>query len=275
MVRDWSLQVGPYPIDAAADHGLPLGERTDSTILPSDFDDVVYIGYYQDGTNNGDNFGNITFSGNVTTSESQKMDGTLTDGYVNHITIDLAGGDDQLKLKGHQGGDTTVYLGEGNDTYIVGGNVSGPNSFVFAEAGDDTVAITDLLGTSTGATNMYMGSGSDTVSASDFIWGTLDLGSGNTMPTGYKAFYKDGVTSLGNDNNTDEADAVNNVTFMKQLGFGTNGVNILGGAGQDHITATNIVGSYTTISLGSNDDSVTANTYITNATIQMGEGVIP
>ncbi|MGV3226531.1 beta strand repeat-containing protein, partial [[Pasteurella] aerogenes] len=272
LTRDWSLQVGPYPTDAIGDvGGLPLGERTDSKVLMTDFDDTVYIGYYQNGSNS-NNYGNISWSGDVIVNENQKIDGTVTDNEAAQVTVDLAAGDDQLKIRGTQGGNTSVFLGEGTDTYTVGGDISGPDTYVFAEAGDDTITIGGLLGTTTGQANVYMGSGSDTFTASNFIWGTLDLGSGNTMPEKYRALYKDGVTSLGNDDNIDLATDVNTVNFttVGQLAYA---VNIVGGEGQDNITVEErISGSNTTISLGNNDDTVTAGTYITNALIEMGDG---
>ncbi len=272
LTRDWSLQVGPYPSDAIGDvGGLPLGERTDSKVLTTDFDDTLYIGYYQDGSNS-NNYGNISWSGDVIVNERQKIDGTVTDNEAAQVTIDVEAGDDQIKIRGSQTGNTSVFLGEGNDTYTVGKDISGPDTYVFGEAGDDTITVGGLLGTTTGAANVYMGSGNDTFTASNFIWGTLDLGSGNTMPEKYRAFYKDGVISLGNDTNIDAATDVNTVNFTT-IGHLAYAVNIVGGEGQDNITATErISGYYTNISLGNNDDTVTTGTYITDALIEMGDG---
>lgn len=252
LTRDWSLQVGPSPKDMADTSGLPPGERVTSTVLMTNYDDVVYIGYQQNGAKANTLFGNITGAGNV----GNAWNGDLTDDRYAATTVDMAQGDDYLRVLANQEIGSRVFLGEGNDIYDLGNNITGGDgvqfrAYMFAEAGNDTFNITGNLGS---GAEVYMGSGSDTVTVGGNLTGLLDLGSGEAMPATYLATYKDGTTSLGNDgSNTDLSTAINSVDVV-----GSVRGQVAGGAGQDTIT----VGTYmidSTVNTGANNDSITIN----------------
>uniref|UniRef100_A5WEB3 Uncharacterized protein n=1 Tax=Psychrobacter sp. (strain PRwf-1) TaxID=349106 RepID=A5WEB3_PSYWF len=167
------------------------------------------------------------------------------------------------EVSGRQDAFTAIYLGEGNDQYIVGNGLL--YGFSFGESGDDLFDIQQAI---SGSYNLYAGSGSDTVNAGS-IAGLVDLGSGNPMPSEYLATYNNSTLSLGNDNNVDLASDINTVNVTGSISGGT----ILGGAGIDKIYVTNgYVDSGATINLGANNDSLTAMGLNNSSTVDMGDG---
>lgn len=129
-----------------------------------------------------------------------------------------------------------MYLGEGNDTYTLGGIFSSLNSprtsaNIFAEAGNDTVTI----GGNVSQANIYMGSGSDTLTIKGNLTtsNTIDMGSGKSIdPNLYQPTYQANGKSLGNDDNIDKPSDVNHLNID---GYIRGGTTILGGAGKDHV----------------------------------------
>ncbi|STP21816.1 RTX family exoprotein A gene [Escherichia coli] len=241
--------------------GIPLARIVVKMIpmVTTDYNDTVYVGYYQSGKE-------TTSYSNVANSQDNGPDGTKTDGNQSITTVDLGAGDDLMVIRGNMLANTRVYTGEGNDTFTMDGmntalRVMYAGSYIFTESGDDIVTIKR-----TGVTNagqIYLGSGSDTFIQGDAtdnndttLSGLLDLGSGtkdiSNMPKEYLSVYQDGSNlSLGNDNNIDTATDVNTVTI-----YGSVSGEILGGYGSDNITVTkNLTGN---ISVGDNADTLTA-----------------
>ncbi|HIE0064999.1 TPA: beta strand repeat-containing protein [Proteus mirabilis] len=241
--------------------------------LTTDYNDTIYVGYYQDGSE-------TSSYSNLANSQDNGPDGTKTDGNQSITTVDLGAGDDLMVIRGNMLTNTRVYAGEGNDTFtMVGMNTAlrsmYAGSYLFMESGNDTVTIKR-----TGVTNagqIYLGSGSDTFTQGDAndqnnteLSGLLDLGSGtqdkSNMPNEYLSVYQDGSNlSLGNDNNIDAVTDVNTVTI-----YGSVSGEILGGYGSDNITITkNLTGN---VSVGDNTDTLTAGWIYGGATVSMGDG---
>ncbi|OOS23001.1 hypothetical protein B0681_10205, partial [Moraxella porci DSM 25326] len=225
--------------------------------LTTDFGDVVYIGYHPDETSP-----NVMNNGALLNLGDTKV-GQATDGNDAITTLDLAQGDDVLKIKGNISQQTRTYLGEGDDILRVGGYIlssvvngtindsdtSSAVAYVFGEAGNDDIAVVGRV--ENGA--IYAGSGSDTVTTGSLGLTTrIDLGSGAAMPAAYLPEYQalPGV-SLGNDNNTDLATDVNTLTVNGSV---SSGANILGGEGQDTVTIKQ--GSDGDINLGNGNNTV-------------------
>ena len=262
-------------------------ESDTNPVLTSNFGDTLYVGFYPNGDKTG-SFGNIANSTDGTAASSTPK-GDQTDGNFSLTTIDLAAGDDTLWLRGDQFTATRIYMGEGADTYNLGGNNTAmqplySNSYVFMESGNDKLNIgTDTSSGQIGTVGgkIYLGSGSDTLtignetkSNNTSVVGKIDLGSGTAadatnMPTEYLATYQDGSgLSLGNDDNIDKVTDVNNVNIFGYF----NGAEVVGGNGIDNITLTKGISGNTTINLGANNDSLTAGDVIRNSTIDMGDG---
>ncbi len=241
--------------------------------LTTDYNDTIYVGYYQDGSE-------TSSYSNLANSQDNGPDGTKTDGNQSITTVDLGAGDDLMVIRGNMLTNTRVYAGEGNDTFTMGGMNTAlrsmyAGSYLFMESGNDTVTIKR-----TGVTNagqIYLGSGSDTFTQGDAndqnnteLSGLLDLGSGtqdkSNMPNEYLSVYQDGSNlSLGNDNNIDAVTDVNTVTI-----YGSVSGEILGGYGSDNITITkNLTGN---VSVGDNTDTLTAGWIYGGATVSMGDG---
>ncbi|HGN0920504.1 TPA: beta strand repeat-containing protein [Proteus mirabilis] len=241
--------------------------------LTTDYNDTIYVGYYQDGSE-------TSSYSNLANSQDNGPDGTKTDGNQSITTVDLGAGDDLMVIRGNMLTNTRVYAGEGNDTFTMDGINTAlrsmyAGSYLFMESGNDTVTIKR-----TGVTNagqIYLGSGSDTFTQGDAndqnnteLSGLLDLGSGtqdkSNMPNEYLSVYQDGSNlSLGNDNNIDAVTDVNTVTI-----YGSVSGEILGGYGSDNITITkNLTGN---VSVGDNTDTLTAGWIYGGATVSMGDG---
>ncbi|MET6462758.1 Ig-like domain-containing protein [Proteus mirabilis] len=241
--------------------------------LTTDYNDTIYVGYYQDGSE-------TSSYSNLANSQDNGPDGTKTDGNQSITTVDLGAGDDLMVIRGNMLTNTRVYAGEGNDTFTMDGMNTAlrsmyAGSYLFMESGNDTVTIKR-----TGVTNagqIYLGSGSDTFTQGDAndqnnteLSGLLDLGSGtqdkSNMPNEYLSVYQDGSNlSLGNDNNIDAVTDVNTVTI-----YGSVSGEILGGYGSDNITITkNLTGN---VSVGDNTDTLTAGWIYGGATVSMEDG---
>ncbi len=241
--------------------------------LTTDYNDTIYVGYYQDGSE-------TSSYSNLANSQDNGPDGTKTDGNQSITTVDLGAGDDLMVIRGNMLTNTRVYAGEGNDTFTMDGMNTAlrsmyAGSYLFMESGNDTVTIKR-----TGVTNagqIYLGSGSDTFTQGDAndqnnteLSSLLDLGSGtqdkSNMPNEYLSVYQDGSNlSLGNDNNIDAVTDVNTVTI-----YGSVSGEILGGYGSDNITITkNLTGN---VSVGDNTDTLTAGWIYGGATVSMGDG---
>ncbi len=241
--------------------------------LTTDYNDTIYVGYYQDGSK-------TSSYSNLANSQDNGPDGIKTDGNQSITTVDLGAGDDLMVIRGNMLTNTRVYAGEGNDTFTMDGMNTAlrsmyAGSYLFMESGNDTVTIKR-----TGVTNagqIYLGSGSDTFTQGDAndqnnteLSGLLDLGSGtqdkSNMPNEYLSVYQDGSNlSLGNDNNIDAVTDVNTVTI-----YGSVSGEILGGYGSDNITITkNLTGN---VSVGDNTDTLTAGGIYGGATVSMGDG---
>ncbi|MGC2866374.1 beta strand repeat-containing protein [Proteus vulgaris] len=257
------------------DFGYTIGANSGDAdpMLTTDYNDTIYVGYYQDGSE-------TSSYSNVANSSDNGPDGTKTDGNQSITTVDLGAGDDLMVVRGNMLANTRVYAGEGNDTFTMDGmntalRVMYAGSYLFMESGDDTVTIKR-----TGVTNagqIYLGSGSDTFTQGDAnsqnnteLSGLLDLGSGtqakSNLPKEYLSVYQDGGNfSLGNDNNIDAVTDVNTVTI-----YGSVSGEILGGYGSDNITITkNLTGN---VSVGDNADTLTAGWIYGGATVSMGDG---
>ncbi|WP_337240285.1 beta strand repeat-containing protein, partial [Proteus faecis] len=257
------------------DFGYTIGSTSGDSdpMLTTDYNDTIYVGYYQDGSE-------TSSYSNVANSLDNGPDGTKTDGNQSITTVDLGAGDDLMVVRGNMLANTRVYAGEGNDTFTMDGmntalRVMYAGSYLFMESGNDTVTIKR-----TGAKNagqIYLGSGSDTFTQGDAnsqnnteLSGLLDLGSGiqgqSNLPKEYLAIYQDGSDlSLGNDTNIDAVTDVNTVTI-----YGSVSGEILGGYGSDNITITkNLTGN---VSVGDNADTLTAGWIYGGATVSMGDG---
>ncbi len=251
--------------------GVDSGKK--DPMLTTDYNDTIYVGYYQDGSE-------TSSYSNLANSQDNGPDGTKTDGNQSITTVDLGAGDDLMVIRGNMLTNTRVYAGEGNDTFTMDGMNTAlrsmyAGSYLFMESGNDTVTIKR-----TGVTNagqIYLGSGSDTFTQGDAndqnnteLSGLLDLGSGtqdkSNMPNEYLSVYQDGSNlSLGNDNNIDAVTDVNTVTI-----YGSVSGEILGGYGSDNITITkNLTGN---VSVGDNTDTLTAGWIYGGATVSMGDG---
>ena len=217
------------------DHGHTVAVDThnnpvQSPILMTDFADRLYVGYFSDGKPTKSN-------GNIANSQDRGPARATTDNAPSITTVDMGGGDDTLWVRGDQLQATRVYLGEGNDTYTLGGrlfsslNRPQTSANIFAEAGNDTVNI----GGAVSQANIYMGSGSDTLTIKGNLNFTnvIDMGSGKRIDTNlYQPTYKANGKSLGNDNNTDKSSDVNHLNIEGSISGNT---TILGGAGKDHV----------------------------------------
>ncbi|WP_201586193.1 Ig-like domain-containing protein [Psychrobacter phenylpyruvicus] len=258
ITGDMSLLVGP--VVGGLDNPLLNGASEtveNGGLVTTNYDDQVFMGYYQNGVDSGG-------AGNISALLVAGGAGRITDGNSNITTIDLADGNDTLKIRDTQDALTRVYLGEGDDKYIVGNNLY--SGYSFGESGNDIFNVTNTIGN---GHQLYAGSGSDTITAGT-INGLVDLGSGNTMPDAYLKTYNNSSLSLGNDSNVDLVTDVNTVTVRTGNISGT----ILGGEGIDNITVKlgNIDGG--TLSLGSNNDSINIlEGYIQGgSSIDMGDG---
>ncbi|WP_204319027.1 hypothetical protein [Pelistega ratti] len=239
-------------------------------LVMTDRDDNLFIGYYSNGAESRTegNFANFADSG---------ASGKKTDDNQSLSTIDTGKGNDVVKVKGAQIAQTRLYLGEGNDTYELGGSFGATkeinNTHIFAESGDDTIKIGGHLNGF-----LYTGSGSDTVTVGGIANGDIDLGSGQTMPNTYLATYQDGSDrSLGNDNNTDLATDTNTLTINGEgILAGTGHTSaIYGGAGNDNVIIEK--GSYVgDMDLANGDNKVTIKDNLGIAadggTIKTGDG---
>lgn len=242
-------------------------------MVTTNYNDTVYVGYYQDGSE-------TSSYSNLANSSDNGPDGKKTDGNQSITTVDLGAGDDLMVVRGNMLTNTRVYAGEGNDTFTLDGmntalRVMYAGSYLFMESGNDTVTIKR-----TGVTNagqIYLGSGSDTFTQGEAnsqnntnLSGLLDLGSAthakSNLPQEYLSVYQDGGNfSLGNDNNIDAVTDVNAVTI-----YGSVSGEILGGYGSDNITITkNLTGS---VSVGDNADTLTVGWIYGGATVSMGDG---
>ncbi|OAV01707.1 MULTISPECIES: SwmB domain-containing protein [Moraxella] len=201
-----------------------------SPILMTDFADRLYVGYFSDGTP-------TKFNGNIANSQDYGPANATTDNKPSITTVDMGAGNDLLWVRGDQLQATRVYLGEGNDTYTLGGRIFSSlnepqtSANIFAEAGNDTVEI----GGAVSQANIYMGSGSDilTIKGNLAFTNVIDMGSGQGIDTDlYQPTYKANGKSLGNDNNTDKPSDVNHLNIEGSISGNT---TILGGAGKDHV----------------------------------------
>lgn len=200
-----------------------------SPILMTDFADSLYVGYFSDGTA-------TRSQGNIANYADTAPARTATDNSASITTVDMGASDDTLWVRGSQTQATCVYLGEGDDTYTLGGIYSSLNTVrtsanIFAEAGNDTVTI----GGNVSQANIYMGSGSDTLTIKGNLStsNTIDMGSGKSIdPSLYQRTYKANNKSLGNDDNIDKPSDVNHLNIDGSISGGT---TILGGAGKDHV----------------------------------------
>ena len=200
-----------------------------SPILMTDFADSLYVGYFSDGTP-------TRSQGNIANSLDAGPAKAATDNSASITTVDMGAGNDTLWVRGSQTQATRVYLGEGDDTYTLGGIFSSLNTVrtsanIFAEAGNDTVTISGNVSQA----NIYMGSGSDTLTIRGNLTtsNTIDMGSGKSIdPNLYQRTYKANNKSLGNDDNIDKPSDVNHLNIDGSISGGT---TILGGAGKDHV----------------------------------------
>ncbi|HCA5061095.1 TPA: hypothetical protein MW168_003747, partial [Acinetobacter baumannii] len=247
LTGDMSLKVGPAQGDLTngASNAAQL-TQVQGGILATNYDDQLNIGYKQNGLAGG--------YGDISNYLDENAGGFITDNSTARTTIDLAKGNDILRIAGNQLGLTSVYLGEGSDQYHIAGNMSsaGGSSFIFGEAGDDTVTIGGLVGGLYGS-NIYLGSGSDNLTVGNDFAGLLDLGSGGVMPTDYYATYHNDGLSLGNDSNMDLATDINIVNILGNIQSSS---EIYGGVGKDTIT-TKGVNNASTITLGAGNDQLT------------------
>ncbi|MGY6324364.1 beta strand repeat-containing protein [Proteus mirabilis] len=257
------------------DFGYTIGVNSGKKdpMVTTNYNDTVYVGYYQDGSE-------TSSYSNLANSSDNGPDGKKTDGNQSITTVDLGAGDDLMVVRGNMLTNTRVYAGEGNDTFTLDGmntalRVMYAGSYLFMESGNDTVTIKR-----TGVTNagqIYLGSGSDTFTQGEAnsqnntnLSGLLDLGSAthakSNLPQEYLSVYQDGGNfSLGNDNNIDAVTDVNAVTI-----YGSVSGEILGGYGSDNITITkNLTGS---VSVGDNADTLTVGWIYGGATVSMGDG---
>ncbi|MBI6513204.1 RTX toxin [Proteus sp. PR00174] len=258
------------------DFGYTIGVNSgkNDPMVTTNYNDTLYVGYYQDGMET------ASYS-NVASSLDNGADGAKTDGSASITTVDLGAGDDLMVIRGNMLTNTRVYAGEGKDTFTMDGmntamRVMYAGSYLFMEAGDDTVTI-KRTGNLANDGQIYLGSGSDTYIQGDAktennteLSGLLDLGSGtqakSNLPKEYLSVYQDGSNlSLGNDNNIDATTDVNTVTI-----YGSVSGEILGGYGSDNITVTkNLTGN---ISVGDNADTLTAGWIYGGNTVSMGDG---
>ncbi|WP_338900614.1 beta strand repeat-containing protein [Escherichia coli] len=272
---DLTLKYALSTSKAPNDQGYTVGVTTEpyDPMLTTDYSDIVYVGYYQSGKETG------TYS-NLANSLDGGPDNSKADGNASISTVDLGKGDDIISIRGNLYTSTRVYGGEGKDVITVGGmneamRVLYTDSYIFAEAGDDTVVIERTSNQNSG--QIYLGSGSDKYTQGDAdnknnteLTGTLDLGSGmkdaSNMPEEYLSVYQDGTdTSLGNDTNIDAESDTNTVEI-----YGSVSGTISGGYGIDNITITkNLTGS---VSTGDNTDTLTVNSVYGGATVNMGAG---
>lgn len=258
---DITLKYGLETSTLSSDRGYTVSTADGSPILTTNYGDTLYIGYYQDGTA-------TTSYGNIASSLDGGADAAKADGNASLTTVDMGAGDDTIKLRGNILANVRVYLGEGADTFYIDGSnnamlATSSSSYVFAEAGDDKIYVatnstSSATATNTDQGNYYLGSGSDTIVFGDatydksFVFsGTLDTGSGASMPSAYLSTYQDGSgLSLGNDTNTDASTDVNNVTI-----YGSLAGTITGGAGSEVISITNAMYG-ATITSGLGDDTI-------------------
>ncbi|EPM2183961.1 Ig-like domain-containing protein, partial [Escherichia coli] len=272
---DLTLKYALSTSKAPNDQGYTVGVTTEpyDPMLTTDYSDIVYVGYYQSGKET------RTYS-NLANSSDGGPDNSKADGNASISTVDLGKGDDIISIRGNLYTSTRVYGGEGKDVITVGGmneamRVLYTDSYIFAEAGDDTVVIERTGNQNSG--QIYLGSGSDKYTQGDAdnknnteLTGTLDLGSGmkdaSNMPEEYLSVYQDGTdTSLGNDTNIDAESDTNTVEI-----YGSVSGTISGGYGIDNITITkNLTGS---VSTGDNTDTLTVNSVYGGATVNMGAG---
>ncbi|OKB73884.1 beta strand repeat-containing protein [Escherichia coli] len=272
---DLTLKYALSTSKAPNDQGYTVGVTTEpyDPMLTTDYSDIVYVGYYQSGKETS------TYS-NLANSSDGGPDNSKADGNASISTVDLGKGDDIISIRGNLYTSTRVYGGEGKDVITVGGmneamRVLYTDSYIFAEAGDDTVVIERTGNQNSG--QIYLGSGSDKYTQGDAdnknnteLTGTLDLGSGmkdaSNMPEEYLSVYQDGTdTSLGNDTNIDAESDTNTVEI-----YGSVSGTISGGYGIDNITITkNLTGS---VSTGDNTDTLTVNSVYGGATVNMGAG---
>ncbi len=272
---DLTLKYALSTSKAPNDQGYTVGVTTEpyDPMLTTDYSDIVYVGYYQSGKETS------TYS-NLSNSSDGGPDNSKADGNASISTVDLGKGDDIISIRGNLYTSTRVYGGEGKDVITVGGmneamRVLYTGSYIFAEAGDDTVVIERTGNQNSG--QIYLGSGSDKYTQGDAdnknnteLTGTLDLGSGmkdaSNMPEEYLSVYQDGTdTSLGNDTNIDAESDTNTVEI-----YGSVSGTISGGYGIDNITITkNLTGS---VSTGDNTDTLTVNSVYGGATVNMGAG---
>ncbi|SUD98868.1 hypothetical protein [Psychrobacter phenylpyruvicus] len=181
--------------------GFTISEDTSYTdpLLFTNYDDVLVI------NNSLNNLGNNADAPNDGGNEYFKS----ADNDRSLITIDTGMGDDLFSVSQVDAGvNARIYMGEGKDTFRTTVNDIGRSNNVYMESGDDTVDVAKrVLG------KVYTGSGSDTVDVGTDVAGLIDLGSGDT-PDGYMTEYQDGSgLSLGNDDNIDSFDDINELTI--------------------------------------------------------------
>jgi Ca2+-binding RTX toxin-like protein len=134
------------------------------------------------------------------------------------------------------GGDSAVDTTDGADSITInsGGNVSGATAVVYANAGNDTVSITQNI-----ASTVFGGLGDDGVTTSGGVDSILGGAGNDTLNSGTGNDTVDG--EAGNDSIT--------------VGAGT--VSILGGAGLDTITSAGAILAASYVDAGADNDSVT------------------
>lgn len=163
-------------------------------------------------------------------------------------------GDDLVKIYEDQNAYTVTKLGDGNDTYHIGGkldsnllealNNDDARSFVFGGKGDDAFTV----GGTVDGGRIFAGAGSDKVHIEGEVddGGVIDLGSGKT----------DDANGHAEATSADDANAVNNLRITGNLGeIGTYDYGkVLGGAGKDNVTVDYAMRGVSVIDLGGNDD---------------------
>ncbi|WP_082794110.1 Ig-like domain-containing protein, partial [Psychrobacter phenylpyruvicus] len=247
--------------------GFTISEDTSYTdpLLFTNYDDVLVI------NNSLNNLGNNADAPNDGGNEYFKS----ADNDRSLITIDTGMGDDLFSVSQVDAGvNARIYMGEGKDTFRTTVNDIGRSNNVYMESGDDTVDVAKrVLG------KVYTGSGSDTVDVGTDVAGLIDLGSGDT-PDGYMTEYQDGSgLSLGNDDNIDSFDDINELTIGGYLGTAAGAGYVKSGNGKDIITIKKSIGGaaaelYTgVVDTGAGDDIINVDGSIrVNGTIYAGEG---
>ena len=261
-----SADVTPYySFDAASSEEQPsvvvdgsvVNGVATRPVTTTEYDDSFYVGYSPDGTR-------TNLLGNISGLAPQGTIGTYTDGEAGTTTIDMAGGNDNLTVRGNMLAFTRVFLGEGDDTYNLFAGTLALRSLdstarIYAEGGNDEIYIRQEVM----AGKIYLGAGSDVFvlgTDDDFkylssdtnpvtvntmrtnLTGTLDLGTGaEKADDGFLEKYQGGFAKdkpLGTVT-MDTAEDINTVIVHGNVS-GT----INGGLGKDNVTAGSFSGSF-------------------------------